>query len=404
MRQLDNRVIIRYGDFIDYGWFYKGADLNDVSINQMLNSYYDVDTFIEKYNNLLTVQENINKFYDFMRAYIYDNGSKNMSKYSTIFFYNQVVNGKTDAIKIMDALTKIKQNDSTFKIVIDDEDGGYYDSDNNLIHFSYSEMNENHYTTFYHEVGHCLFDKIMNEKMPDNIATIFDNAQRSFTNKIDFSKNLSDILSSFKDNYNNQAEAIELDKIKKDGFSSVDDFKQKMKDYLKNNQEMIQEIKKQIIERQKETIKYNPSLLETINKYSIEFLVDSIYDNRVSTIVDDLCRTDDAISLVSGMIDHLFFGNNTDLNGNPLPQWYGHGYDYFHKYNEKTKKYEIEKYTKNGTFDGDYLMAFHEMVADYVNCQFSPNQDSIKLIRFILGQDLINELDKIYQEFLNYTK
>ena len=395
LNSLDSRVIIHYDEFFGNG-FYGNIDLNEISIKQKLDSYYSVDSFINNYNNLLQIRNNMESFISFYNAFKVSEASKTMAKYATAFFYNQVANGRIDAIKIMNALTQIKQKDQFFNIVIDNEGGGYYNSRRNIIHFSLDEMSGNHYTTFFHEVGHCLFDKVFGEKMPSNIEQLFDNAQRHMTNSPQLSQRLKDTLQKLKDRYEIQAKAQLEENLRKQGYHSIDEYLSKIKQNLISNPEMVRELKDNLIEQFSYDKDMREEYANRINSYSVDDLVNFYKILEIDKLKDNLCRTDDAYSLVSGMIDHLFFGNSVDLNGNTLPHGYGHSYKYFHNDGK------ISNSNNRGTFSGDYKRAFHEMVADYVSYQFSPNKQSIKAINAILGQDLVNELDKIYNTFVTY--
>ena len=387
LKYLDNRVIIHFDNFFGNG-FYNNIDLNEISIGQNIKSYYDVKTFMNNYNNFLFINNNKNSFINFYDAFASDADSKTMSKYATAFFYNQVANGRYEALNIMRSLTQIKQRDPFFKIVVENGGGTYYSSNKNFIHFEMKNIDGNHFTTFFHEVGHCLFDKLYGRKMPLKVMELFDNAQKNLSYNPQLSKRLKDSFAKFNEKYQKQAENIFEMNIRKNGYRSVSDYLSKVKDNMVKNPDMIKGIKDKLIK------KY-PDQIKLINSYSVDDLVSLFKKQEINKIKDNLSRTDDAYALVSGMIDHLFFGNRNDLLGRELPHAYGHNYDYFHN------KGTIPNTNRRGTFNGDYELAFNEMFADYMSYKFSSNQSAIKAINAILGQDLVFELDKIFNSIIN---
>ncbi len=473
IQKLDENVIIHYDEFFGDS-FYENIDINDLSINQLLSSYYDINTFIERYKNMLYIKENISHFNEFKEVFKSDTTSNEIIKYATTFFFNQIENGNYDALQIMDSLTKIKKDDPLFKIVLDNEYGGYYSSEENVMHLSKNEIENNNSMLFFHEIGHCLFDKMLQGKSPSNIKKLFDEAQKSYTKNKEISKSIRQKLETFKFFLKTDAKANVEERIIESGYKSVEDYKNKIRENLKENEEMVQNINdkmlamfpslntEDIIEKKAKNKDFLKKLLEAnqdesldvddesfdindesydiddesfdtddesfdiddesfdtndesfdiddesldideilnpiMKKYSVDEIVELLYNEEIMREADKLFIEDGYFALITGMIDHLFFGNSTDLNGIELPTAYGHGYAYFHDDGN------ILTYTNNLTYNGNYSLAFHEMVADYVSMKMTNNQKAISMLESILGPKLIAELDNTYKKFINQEK
>ena len=280
---------------------------------------------------------------------------------------------RNEAIRVMGKVVNVSETMPAYKLFVYNNDGysGSHCSSFviNLDNIIVDNMDK---STVLHELGHYLFFSI-GEDTPSNYNLIRSEAL----------KNLNDNNYLYKDylNYINEAKIysdykttqIFKNKLKAKGYEDIIAYK----DHLVTKYSSLDLADREVF-LYKRTLEHGVATKDT--SYFDDSDLDDVYRCAEIDYYSTFSKISDAvnrdyfadINTTSGIVDALSDGN--------IRPWYGHGVDYY-----------------NGI---DIKYSYHEAIADYFALRVTDNNSSIGFLRQLLGDDMIDMLEKTYYTML----
>ena len=287
-------------------------------------------------------------------------------------------NNPLEALKVMSKLMELEGNGTRLYVY---NNGGKTCSHRALqaINLANQTIDGRSASTVFHETGHYLFGNVLKEQVPTGFDTVRLNAESTLHSSLNtqtlktLKTNTMEIryFSEYKGN-----KALKTS-IAKQGFSSIDSYKKHLVDtyYQMTTSERTNALYNSTTTTgSMYTQTFKDSFLP---KFNFDDALDcanlEISSMRAKTI-DAVARSTGSYSTIAGMVDSLTKSKDY--------YWYGHTREYF-----------------DGNSNPN-LKVYHELIADYTSLRVSGNTSSIGLLRQLFGSDLVNMLERTYQNML----
>ena len=289
-------------------------------------------------------------------------------------FQNALESGNDDALKILNKLIKLKDNNPRFHFAIIDNGGSYWDNATSELVMSSKCIKWDDIGTFNHEMGHALFDMALQTELPNNWDDIVVRAQKHSS----YNANLRDLNTDFA-KYKEHTKALarqDLELQLNDMFSSIPQWENE----LTNSYANLFNLRKD-------------QVYDILTKHDFpEDVIDQVLDGTLTA--RDLAKAKIDVEIragsekfdrivygnagaISDMLDALYEGKGIDLNGYFLPQTYGHGRSYF---------------------TSDKTNPFHETIANFTQIKMSGSKTALDNIKAIFGEEYYNVLENVFSK------
>ncbi len=321
------------------------------------------------------------------------------SNHDVIDYYINIfkASNNKDAIKLLEEMINLKKRNYNYRLAISDYFGGAYyrpafENGFRKISINNDSVLSNEQTTGLHELGHLLHDYVVDNYFPDNLEDICTNS-KIFSSGEGYDARVKFVEEST--NLYNKIDSEEINKIIVENFDSEEEYTKFLKANLipflvDEDKEGLSLLLKEIGFDLK-TINYvENALFESNNVDEIlgfdydqaEILIPLIAFNQkeitkckiISSTYEK--KYGDYVA-ISDIIDATYRGNSVDINNKKMNLLYTHGEDYYRKRQKHAN--------------------YMEMVANYISIKAGSNPQMIKKLREIVGDELVNELDKTYQ-------
>lgn len=264
-------------------------------------------------------------------------------------FNDAIDNGNTEAYGVLKMITELKRKNPDLKLVlVSDKIGSYWSRNESAICIAVSALKMGDPHTLFHELGHCMFDSVLDGELPNNWNMVSANAR---------------VISS-----NNQSLADTCDLLNK---LTLENQKQAMAELENSLGKTLKEYEEIIV------LEHKKNYLDEIMARKLAKM--QIID-EIGVIRDKIWRTQygDYVA-ISDMIDALYNGTMVDLNGNSLRLPYGHSLDYY-----KTH---------------DIVTPFHEIIANFNSIKITGSKESLGIVKNIFGDEFYDLLENVFLQF-----
>ena len=235
--------------------------------------------------------------------------------------------------------------------------------------------------TVFHEVGHTVFDTVLDAETPRNFDTI-----RKYAMDRLYSDNSQMALKYFAENskeagyYSDYVARKTFDNaVRKQGLDGIKGYKEKM----------IEKYSAMSLSDRNSTLRsrssigggtftgiYDKKIGPKLDFKDLSSVVDIEVNSMISKTSDKVFRNQFAdYSVISGVIDSASQGD--------VRFTYGHGNNYF-----------------LNRFSGVNELTMHELVADYSSMKVTGKNRDIRFLRFVLGDELFDTVDATYKKML----
>ena len=322
--------------------------------------------------------------YDVLATFIdktLDDGVSDQQLVALMFntFKDAMNNDNQKALSVLKMFNTLKKNNPDLKIALaTDSTMAYWDRSESAIVIG---KNTTYSNVLLHELGHCLYDSVLDGKLPNNWDKISANARYiSSNNKVmgNFGNSVSNL-----DNYiyNMAKEQFEF-KLKNDYGLSLDEYEEVIaKQY---SQILADGLEGDDLRLKLKQLNYGDDVIDMIftKDYDADDVATATIMGAISELEDQIYNTQysDYIAL-SDIIDAVYEGEKLDLNGNQIKTTYTHGSEYYS--------------------NSEANASFHEIIANFTQIKISGHQNSLDCIRAMFGEEFYNLLEETFSKFCN---
>ena len=349
---------------------FTGSDGN-VSARMIYDSFERMMT--GKYNTGATPSGVI--FFDYTK-------SVEANKFFKNSYADVVMNRKGDFNESLKVMSKLIDLENSGKKIVVYNNGGYTCSHRNglTINLGNSTIDGRNAATVFHETGHYLFGNALGEQVPAGFNGARLRAEANMNSAVN-----ADLLKAYKGNILELKAFSEykgVQKLKSNlsarGYSSIDAYKKHLVDVYsmgsaaQNSDRLLQSTVSQ------GTMTRGAYAKDISSKFDFDNALTCANMDFMSTrakVIDAISRTTaPSYTDTSGMIDSLTMSRENI--------WYGHTRTYF-----------------EGSSDPN-LKSYHELIADYTSLRVQGNYRAIGFLRQLFGNELMDMLEKTYQDML----
>ena len=350
------------------------ANMSDYEISsalsRIMNEYITKTVVIEQ---TVDVQTDLNEFWNAITQC----GRSDYRAINLLYqgIVEQINKGHQFSNELMKQLTALFKVDKSLAIISTTPSDCYWSSHNNNIHLGSLHIEMGDIGTLMHEMGHCLFDKILSENLPINCAKVILEAQQIATNNRQrYEKAIGRIQQIVADEVSKtffedlQAKGITYEQYKRQLLAKYS--YGNINDILANALRNLGYSDKNI----KEVIKNNPTADEAVReevRAEQRAISDRIWRTKYGSLV-----------AMSDIMDALFLGKKIDNKGRRVLTEYGHGSEYY----EKTGK--------------SALYQFHEIIANFTQIMTLGKYEEIQLLAETFGNNFVRMLEETFKTMI----
>lgn len=320
----------------------------------------------------------VNEFQNAFKTGANSNGE--LIELLSLGFDEAMYSGNKDALGIMKMLTGIKTLNPNLTIEVDANNGNYWSLDDSTLVIGSNTLESKNLDTVYHELGHCLFDSLMDGEVPENFSHAIDSAKYIYHDS-PFSEFFTKTLKGLEYSTRVEANIAYENNLKQSLGISIDErVKTLSENYTSFFDHMnVDEINSVLNE-------YGMDFEDFLYNYSGS-LIDLAHDlaiveirNQELAIQDKIFRAKyGAYTSLSDMVDAVHSGSDYGINGEHIYKFYQHGETY---------------YKQESNFQ------FHELIADFTSLKLTGSTEALNYVKGMFGDELYNILDSTYKKFI----
>ena len=287
----------------------------------------------------------------------------------------QVNKGQSNAIAMVKQLTAIFAANRGLSIISTTPSDCYWSNHNNNVHMGQLNIEMGDFGTMMHELGHCLFDKVLSTALPygsqDIIAKASDNAtrnRRQYEHRISQIRQQVDAQVSREFDEDLRARGLTLQQYQQQLASkyAYGDVTAQLRATLRSLGISDKNIKE---------------ILKTTQ--TVQDAVEEEIRAQKRAISDRIWRTKYGVDVaISDIMDAIFMGSHVDNRGSYIDTQYGHGEDYYKKSGNPTE------------------YQFHEIIANFTQVCLTGTQQDIQLLQQTFGTNFVSMLDQTFKAML----
>ena len=289
-------------------------------------------------------------------------------------------NGNPYALKLTQLVTELKKSNPQISLQALNYNNAYWDIQNKQLCMGPSGIAMGDSGTIMHELGHGLFDMILNGELPKNWDTIVGKSRVISSNNGTLN-NFGDILKRKGAELNARAEQEFLNNLEAQG-KTLDSYTRELEKHysgiFKNTTELLT--------RKLKDLGYSEDRINSMinGKVTPSAAAQQQISAEKSLINDKLWRTQEGdYCALSDIVDAVFIGNKKDVYNNDIYLNYQHGKEY---------------YLRCGN---SRLYEFHEIIANFTQLKMTGKQHHIKMLRDIFGNDFVDTLEQTFESFFS---
>ncbi len=320
----------------------------------------------------------VNEFQNAFKTGANSNGE--LIELLSLGFDEAMYSGNKDALGIMKMLTGIKTLNPNLTIEVDANNGNYWSLDDSTLVIGSNTLESKNLDTVYHELGHCLFDSLMDGEVPENFSHAIDSAKYIYHDS-PFSEFFTKTLKGLEYSTRVEANIAYENNLKQSLGISIDErVKTLSENYTSFFDHMnVDEINSVLNE-------YGMDFEDFLYNYSGS-LIDLAHDlaiveirNQELAIQDKIFRAKyGAYTSLSDMVDAVHSGSDYGINGEHIYKFYQHGETYYKQ-------------------ESDFQ--FHELIADFTSLKLTGSTEALNYVKGMFGDELYNILDSTYKKFI----
>ena len=320
----------------------------------------------------------VNEFQNAFKTGANSNGE--LIELLSLGFDEAMYSGNKDALGIMKMLTGIKTLNPNLTIEVDANNGNYWSLDDSSVVIGSNNLESKNLDTVYHELGHCLFDSLMDGEVPENLSHAIDSAKYIYHDS-PFSEFFTKTLKGLEYSTRVEANKAYENNLKQSLGISIDErVKTLSENYTSFFGHMnVDEINSVLNE-------YGMDFEDFLYNYSGS-LIDLAHDLAIVEIRNEELAIQDKIfwakygayASLSDMVDAVHSGSNYGINGEHIYKFYQHGETY---------------YKQESNFQ------FHELIADFTSLKLTGSTEALNYVKGMFGDELYNILDSTYKKFI----
>ena len=290
--------------------------------------------------------------------------------------------GNVDAYRILKVFNELKKKNPDIRLVLSDDLTSCYWADT----YSSLVMGPEHIAiqdsgTFCHELGHCLYDSILDGELPTGWNEIVSRARHISSSGTELHETL-DLLNNVY--YKNRATARQnyTQSVMNSLGVTLEQYEKQWADYYRQVLSGLSN-EKQVKARLAE-LGLNNELIDEITSNGIE--PKKIAENYINNEINKEFSRIDLISYgeygtISDIIASVFNGKKRDSFLRPLNYTYSHSAEYY----------------RNGE---NY--AFHEIIANFTQLKLCGNNFALAKLKSVFGEEFYNVLEETFNKFCDY--
>lgn len=297
--------------------------------------------------------------------------------------YNDAAFAKTgnprEALKVMAKLLDLEQNGGKKLFVYNNAGKSGSHRSGSTINLCNQTVDIRDYSTVIHETGHYLFDHVLSEKIPTGFPSV---RQLALDNL--YSPHNSGVLKIVKSNISEvkmfceyKSTTAVASTLAKKGYPSINAYKKHLVDVYSARStadrvssllDSTTQAGDMLVTSFDKKIRPNFGFDDALNCANLEL------NSMRNKVTDSINRKTGSFTDITGMINTLTMSHE-DL-------WYGHPREYFEGAPNPIRN------------------VYHELMADYTALRVKGDTKSIGLLRHLFGEDMMDMLEKTYQDML----
>lgn len=363
-------LITRQGNARD---IIKSLDIEQIgeALNSIKAKYF-------KANNPVDVAHIFNDFWNSLNSGTQSNLYVMNLLYTTLAqAYN---NGNPYALKLTQLVTELKKSNPQISLQALNYNNAYWDIQNKQLCMGPSGIAMGDSGTIMHELGHGLFDMILNGELPKNWDTIVGKSRVISSNNGTLN-NFGDILKRKGAELNARAEQEFLSNLEAQG-KTLESYTRELEKHYTG---IFKNTNKLLVQKLKDLGYSEDTINSMINgKVTPSAAAQQQISAEKSLINDKLWRTQEGdYCALSDIVDAVFIGEKKDVYNNDIYLNYQHGKEY---------------YLRCGN---SRLYEFHEIIANFTQLKMTGKQHHIKMLRDIFGDEFVDTLEQTFDSFFN---
>lgn len=286
-----------------------------------------------------------------------------------------------EVYKVMAKLLEMDSAGKGVKVTCDGVRGSCCWSSTGMMNLGLPTINGKNYETVFHESGHYFFGGVLGEQLPSDYSTMRYNAIKKLQSTAGreqieiLTDNISEIRKYVSSVANNSLDRSATQR----GYDGLSGYREALiQKYAKliGSPDAVQSSLENVVRSNSSKPLEQVKIAKDVNLSNPVECADYHINLMRSKITDHLMRTEfDDYSTISGMLDSLTQGD--------ILISYGHGANYF-----------------NSNLARKELSSYHELIADYTKLKIGGNNHTIKYLRQLFGDELIDQLDATYNAML----
>ena len=293
-------------------------------------------------------------------------------------FNDAIDDGNIDALNVLREFTELKKNNPDLRLIFTNSPRSYWSAWESaiVINKTYAEIGSS--GVLCHELGHCLYDSVLDGELPYNWNIISERAKIISSANDEMSKAGDYIYSVWNESY--EAAKQRFDQTLQESYGlTLNEYERELTTHysqlLNNSSKADLELSLQIAGYSRDDI------IQILNvDYSAKELAEMEIRKSVKPIAEQIHQTQyQDYSAISDIISAVYEGQERDLNGNKLKVVYQHPAEYYKK--------------------RDLNAPFHEIIANFTQLKISGNESSLSIIKNIFGEDFYDVLEDVFSKF-----
>ena len=352
--------------------------IKSLEIEQIGEALNSIKAKYFKANNPVDVAHIFNDFWNSLNSGTQSNLHVMNLLYTTLAqAYN---NGNPYALKLTQLVTELKKSNPQISLQALNYNNAYWDIQNKQLCMGPSGIAMGDSGTIMHELGHGLFDMILNGELPKNWDTIVGKSRVISSNNGTLN-NFGDILKRKGAELNARAEQEFLSNLEAQG-KTLESYTRELEKHYTG---IFKNTNKLLVQKLKDLGYSEDTINSMINgKVTPSAAAQQQIYAEKSLINDKLWRTQEGdYCALSDIVDAVFIGNKKDVYNNDIYLNYQHGKEY---------------YLRCGN---SRLYEFHEIIANFTQLKMTGKQHHIKMLRDIFGNDFVDTLEQTFESFFS---
>lgn len=290
-------------------------------------------------------------------------------------FSEAIDNGNLEAFEVLTTITELKKSNPALKLVVlNDSTDCYWSRSQSAICIGYVHLEMADSGTLFHELGHSLFDDVLNGELPNNWDIISADARGTSSNNGSL-KDAGDLLAEIERKTRKQAKSELEDNLAQMG-KTLKQYEKELA--LGYESELLKEYSSSFGDNIADKIELKLKVMLDANKMAIVDIND-----QIKAITERINRTEYGDwCAISDMIDALYKGRQIDSNGKKIRVTYQHGARYYE--------------------EGAVNSAFHEIIANFNQLKITGSKQSLVVVKNIFGDEFYDLLEDVFSQFYKY--